>query len=161
MKDKLGKGLVHCRTAMAMCQELGMDPLSDQVVMIWVRLAQELGHGEHEHMERVVSIVDARLCALRDALMEGKPEVERKRLLRWCLRAQLHLGSLYLDLERPEQAGKPLLWVTESIRGEKEMSGGGDQGDWLSDAEVARAFPEAGRYYDFIGKHTAAARSYI
>ena len=137
----------YYRQALALSDEMGLDPFSDEILGVKIQLASFF---EKIHMYQ--KAVDVLEIVRGDCLrwleqLGGKPGNERKRtkVLGKTIGISIRLGDYYSDaqIDNQEAAEERLVWaVTAMLKEQKRRENGGvKEGDeqWMSNEEIGGA----------------------
>ncbi|MCJ1450919.1 hypothetical protein MMC28_001253 [Mycoblastus sanguinarius] len=159
----------YYRQALALSDEMGLDPFSDEILGVKIQLASFF---EKIHMYQ--KAVDVLEIVRGDCLrwleqLGGKPGNERKRtkVLGKTIGISIRLGDYYSDaqIDNQEAAEERLVWaVTAMLKEQKRRENGGvKEGDeqWMSNEEIGGALESLGSHYEAKNQHYLAAPLFL
>ncbi|KAI9826682.1 MAG: hypothetical protein M1819_007316 [Sarea resinae] len=159
----------YYRQALAVADELGMDPFSDEILGVKIQLAALL-----ERVQQYRKAIDVLEIVRRDCLAwvellgdkEGN-EGKRTRVLGKTVGISVKLGELYAGeyVQDREAAEERLVWAVETVlrekqRREKEGVKEGE-GDWMTDEEIGGALESLAHHYEEKNQHYLAAPLFL
>ncbi|PUU79757.1 hypothetical protein B9Z19DRAFT_1080980 [Tuber borchii] len=178
----------HFRLALEQCQDLGMDPLSDEVTGIKIELAGVLLH--HGIVEKGVEVLEGVLDEVVAAAEAEKVDegVRRKLLLRG-VKIAAKVGEVYVGKGRYAEAEEALGWAVETAVREARKTppspppppsppeeGGGERlpiektpgqdpqphhQDWLSNSEMSSLLEALASVYGSTNRFLLATPLYL
>lgn len=160
----------YFRQALHLAEEHGMDPLSDEILGIKIRVAELM-----EKIENYPKAIHVLEIIVRDCLDWEKRfgaleanRTKRTRVLKKAIAINVKLGELYSssfvwDLQKAEEK---LTWAVETILREKQRRlkmhvSDEDEGEWISDDELGASLETIADNYRRKDNHVLATQLYL
>lgn len=160
----------YYRQALELAQEMDMDPLSDEILGIKIKVAELM--EQIENLPKAIEVLEivARDCVRWQrefgALSENKKK--RTRVLAKTVAIHVKLGELYSNphVWNLAEAESRLVWAVETILKEKKRRldhkvDSQEEGDWVSDDEFGASLEALAHGYETRGTHRLAAPLYL
>lgn len=139
----------YYRQALALADEMGMDPFSDEILGVKIQLSYLFEKKLHTYQRAIDVLEIVRGDCLRWMEELGgleRNKVKRTRVLGKTIGISVRLGELYADEQVADQeaAEERLVWaVTALLREQKRREDGAvkdeEEGKWMSNEEIGAA----------------------
>ncbi|KAF2861381.1 hypothetical protein K470DRAFT_257040 [Piedraia hortae CBS 480.64] len=167
------EALRYYRDAIQTSERIGMDPFSDEVLGLKLRVAQLC--EDYNSLPQAISVLELVRRNCLDFIssiseQEGN-RLKRTRVLAKTVGISLKLAELYGDDERAEEQ---LVWAVETLLSEgrrrenlkrenhwTENTLREELGNWLSDGEMGAAMEALGMRFEGKGEHNLAAPLFL
>ncbi|KAL8663804.1 MAG: hypothetical protein Q9168_008036 [Polycauliona sp. 1 TL-2023] len=162
--------LKYYKQALAVAEELGMDPFSDEILGVKFQLASFFEKQLHQPKMAIEILERVRKSCLdweRELGAEPKNRGKRTKVLGQCVRMSVKMGELYADpqIMESEQAEESLVWAVTTLLKEqnrREQEGVRDgEGDWMNADEVGGALESLATHYSNRKQHYLASPLYL
>ncbi|KAH0559478.1 hypothetical protein GP486_004013, partial [Trichoglossum hirsutum] len=163
------EALKYYKQALAIADEIGMDPFSDEILGVKIQVAALMEKiQQYEKAIEVLEIV-RNDCLKWIEFLGSKPgnEGKRTRVLGKTVAISVKLGDLYANcyVQDKETAEERLVWAVETALKEKkrrEEEGVKEgEGDWMTDEEFGGALESLGHHYEEKDQHYLAAPLFL
>ncbi|KAL8731031.1 MAG: hypothetical protein Q9166_003682 [cf. Caloplaca sp. 2 TL-2023] len=160
--------LKYYKQALGAAEEIGMDPLSDEILGVKFQLASFFEKQIHQPRMAIEVLERVRKVCM-DWVEEKGPEERdrsrRTRVLGQCVRMSVKLGELYAgpEIMETEHAEESLVWAVtillkEQERREREGTSK-EEGEWMNPEEVGGALEST--HYSQRQQHYLASPLYL
>ena len=140
--------LKYYKQALAVAEEIGMDPFSDEILGVKFQLASFFEKQIHQPRMAIEVLERVKQNCLdweRELGGELKNREKRTRVLGQCVRMSVKLGELYAgpEIMESEHAEESLVWAVTTLLKEqsrREREGVGEEdGEWMNAEEIGGA----------------------
>ncbi|KAI9849844.1 MAG: hypothetical protein M1837_000058 [Sclerophora amabilis] len=159
----------YYREALAVAEQVGMDPYSDEVIGIKVQLAAFL--EKINQIQQSIAILNLTRDECLKWFEEGKGreegEARRRRMLRKLVGMSVKIGELcqHYYVQSPEMAQRNFDWaVTSALMAKNrqdEEKVETEAGTWLTEEEIGATLEAAATFYSQIGQSHLAAPLFL
>ncbi|MCJ1322220.1 hypothetical protein MMC15_007567 [Xylographa vitiligo] len=163
------KAVNYYRQALAVADEIGMDPFSDEILGTKIALASFMEKvNQHQKAIDILEIVraDCKKWLETTGKQEGR-QADRTRVLAKTVAISVKLGDLYADeyIADQDTAGKNLIeGVETALKEQKRREDEGTldgEGPWMSNEEMGGALESLANHYEQKDQHYLAAPLYL
>ncbi|KAK4694707.1 hypothetical protein P7C71_g2919, partial [Lecanoromycetidae sp. Uapishka_2] len=159
----------YYRQALAVANEMGMDPFSDEILGVKIQLSSLFEKAQmYQKSIDVLEIVRSDCMRWLEEVgsQEGK-EGQRTKVLGKTIGLSVKLGEYYADehIQDQETAEERLVWaVTAVLKEQKRREDEGvkeGEGEWMSNEEIGGALESLGHVYEAKDQHYLSAPLFL
>lgn len=164
------EALKYYRQALEIAEELGMDPFSDEIMGVKIRVAALM-----ESIQQYGKAIQVLEILKRDSLewmdkLGGLERNKKKRteVLSKCVRMSVKLGELYgkPEIWNREAAEERLVWAVETVLKERQRRDANkvsdeEEGAWLNNDEIGAAMEKLAHGYEERDQHYLATPLFL
>lgn len=164
------EALKYFKQALALAEELRMDPFSDEILGVKIEIARMLERiGQHEMAVEVLERIRAsNLAWLEESGGEDHNKKRRTRVLAKTIAITVKIGELYSTPEvwKRDMAQERLVWAVdislkERLRRISQNVTEEEEGEWLSDDEMGAQLESLAHSYEAKDLHYLAAPLFL
>ncbi|CAL8584930.1 cross-pathway control WD-repeat protein cpc2 [Xanthoria parietina] len=162
--------LKYYKQALAVAEEIGMDPFSDEILGVKFQLASFFEKQVHQPRMAIEVLERVRQnCLDWERELGDKPGNwgKRTRVLGQCVRMSVKLGELYAgpEIMESEHAEESLVWAVTTLLKEqsrREREGVREEdGEWMNAEEIGGALESLATHYSQRQQHYLASPLYL
>jgi len=164
------EAIKYYRQALQIAEEMGMDPFSDEIMGVKIRVAALM-----ERIQQYSKAIQVLEILRRDSLawieqLGGLEQNRKKRteVLSKCVRISVKLGELYGQpvIYNREVAEERLVWAVETVLKERQRRdtqkiSEEDEGPWMNDEEIGAAMESLAHTYEEKNQHYLATPLFL